>query len=309
MDRFAGITAFVRVTESGGFTAAARRLNLSTTTVSEHVQALEDALGVRLLNRTSRHVSLTEIGREYYERCSQILHELEEADQLASALQTAPRGLLRVYCHQGIGRFIEPVVTAFLSRHSESSIEFRTGDAMIDLVEERFDLAVMPVSPPDSTLVKRRLAGWRYVLCCAPVYLERYPTPRSPADLREHNCLLYTYSIFGHQAHFLDTDGNPIVVSVSGNLVTTSIATLRGAAVSGVGLWICPPYIVSNLLASGALVPLLADCGRPELEIVALYPHRRYLTAKVRFFIDMLVERFADERHWLDPTSGSCSPT
>src|SRR6266853_3019570 len=101
MDRFAGITAFVRVTESGGFTAAARRLNLSTTTVSEHVQALEDALGARLLNRTSRHVSLTEIGREYYERCSQILHELEESDELASALQADPRGRLRVYCHQG----------------------------------------------------------------------------------------------------------------------------------------------------------------------------------------------------------------
>src|SRR6266403_1867416 len=136
MDRFAGITAFVRVTESGGFTAAARRLNLSTTTVSEHVQALEDALGVRLLNRTSRRVSLTEIGREYYERCSQILHELEEADELASAL--------------------------------------------------RFDLAVMQVAPPDSTLVKRRLSGWRYVLCCAPRYLERHPAPRSPADLSEH---------------------------------------------------------------------------------------------------------------------------
>ena len=304
MDRFAGITAFVRVADKGGFTAAARHLNVSTTTVSEHVHALEDALGVRLLNRTSRRVSLTEIGREYYERCSQILHELEEADELASVLQATPRGRLRVFCHQGIGRFIEPVVTDFLSRYSESSIELRTGDAMIDLIEERFDLAVMPVSPPESMLVKRRLAGWRYVLCCAPRYLEKHPALRSPADLREHNCLLYTYSIFGHEAHFLDTDGNSIVVPVSGNLVTTSIATLRGAAVRGVGLWMCPPYIVSDLLASGALVPLLLDYGRPELEIVALYPHRRYLTAKVRVFIDMLVERFADERHWLDPTGG-----
>jgi DNA-binding transcriptional LysR family regulator len=304
MDRFAGITAFVRVADRGGFTAAARCLNVSTTTVSEHVQALEDALGVRLLNRTSRRVSLTEIGGEYYERCSQILHDLEEADELASALQATPRGRLRVYCHQGIGRFIEPVVTGFLRRYPEVSIDLRTGDALIDLVEERFDLAVMPVAPPDSTLVKRRLAGWRYALCCAPCYLEKHPAPRSPADLQEHNCLLYAYSIFGNQAHFLDADGNPIVVSVSGSLVTTSIAALRGAAVSGVGLWMSPPYIVSDLLASGALVPLLVDYGRPELEIVALYPHRRYLTAKVRVFIDMLVGRFADERYWLDPTAG-----
>jgi len=117
MDRFAGITAFVQVADSGGFTAAARRLNLSTTTVSEHVQALEDTLGVRLLNRTSRHVSLTDIGHEYYERCAQILQELEEADELASALQTTPRGRLRVYCHQGLGRFIEPVITGFLRRY------------------------------------------------------------------------------------------------------------------------------------------------------------------------------------------------
>lgn len=243
MDRFAGITAFVRVADSGGFTAAARRLNLSTTTVSEHVQALEDALGVRLLNRTSRHVSLTEIGREYYERRLQILHELEEADQVASALQTAPRGRLRVYCHQGLGRFTEPVVTGFLRRYPEVVIDLRTGDAMIDLIEERFDIAVMPVAPRDSTLVKRRLASWRYVLCCAPRYLESHPAPQSPADLREHNRLLYTYSFFGHQVHFLDTDGNPVVVPVSGNLVSTSITALRGAAVSGVGLWMSAPYI------------------------------------------------------------------
>jgi DNA-binding transcriptional LysR family regulator len=228
---------------------------------------------------------------------------LEEADQLASALQTAPRGRLRVYRHQGLGRFTEPVVTGFLRRYPEVEIDLRTGDAMIDLIEERFDIAVMPVAPRDSTLVKRRLASWRYVLCCAPRYLESHPAPQSPADLREHNCLLYTYSFFGHQAHFLDADGNPVIVPVAGNLVSTSIAALRGAAVSGVGLWMSAPYIVSDLLASGTLVPLLVNYGRPELEIVALYPHRRYLTAKVRVFIDMLVERFVDERHWLDPTA------
>ena len=153
----ASLTAFVRVVESGGFTAAARRLNLSPTMVSNHVQALEDSLGVRLLNRTTRRVSLTEIGREYYERCSQILHELAEADEVASALQVNPRGRLRVYCHQGIDRFIAPVAARFLADYPEVSLDLRTGDAMIDLVQEGFDLAIMPASPPDSTLIRRTL--------------------------------------------------------------------------------------------------------------------------------------------------------
>ncbi|MBV9860578.1 MAG: LysR family transcriptional regulator [Alphaproteobacteria bacterium] len=301
MDKFASITAFVRVAETGGFTAAARRLNVSTTTVSEQVQALENELGVRLLHRTTRQVSLTEVGRDYLERCSQILHELEEADAAAGALQLTPRGLLRIYGHQGVNRFIAPVITGFLTRYPEVSIDLCTGDTMVDLVQERFDLAIMPASPPDSTLVRRRLAGWRHVLCCSPAYLENHPAPRSPADLAGHNCLLYTYSIFGSDWHFLDAGGNPVVVRVSGDLITTSIAVMREAAVAGLGLWMCPPYIVSDLLASEALVPLLPDYGRPEMEIVALYPHRRHMTAKVRAFIDMLVDRFATEQRWLEP--------
>lgn len=313
MDRIAGITAFVRVAESGGFTPAARRLNLSTTTVSAQVQALERALGVRLLNRTTRQVSLTEIGREYYERCSQILHELAEADEAVSALQVTPRGRLRVYCHQGLSRFIALVATRFLGDYPEVSLDLRTGDAMIDLVQEGFDLAIMPISPPDSTLIRRTLSKWRHVLCCAPAYLETHPAPRSPADLAGHNCLLYAYAIFGPEFQFIDRAGNfqfidragnPVAGRVSGNLVTTSIAVLRTAAVAGLGLWLCPPYAVSDLLASGALVPLLPDYGRPEMEIVALYPHRRQLSAKVRLFLDMLVDRFAEEQRRLDRTSG-----
>jgi DNA-binding transcriptional LysR family regulator len=246
MDRLASITAFLRVAESGGFTAAARRLDLSTTTVSDQVQALENALGVRLLNRTTRQVTLTEIGREYHDRCAQILHELEEADEAAGALQVTPRGL-----------FIAPVVTGFLSQYPEVSVDLRDGDAMIDLVHERFDLAIMPVSPPDSTLVRRTLAKWRYVLCCAPAYLKKHPEPCSPADLTGHNCLLYAYARFSDQWPFLDARGNTVIARVSATLVTTSITVLRRAAIAGLGLWLSPPFVVSDLLASKELVPLL----------------------------------------------------
>ena len=270
--------------------------------MSDQVQALETALGVRLLNRTTRRVSLTEIGREYYERCSQILQDLTEADETATALQVIPRGRLRVYCHQGLGRFIALVATRFLGDYPEVSLDLRTGDATINLVREGFDLAIMPVLPPDSTLIRRTLAKWHHVLCCAPVYIAAHSAPQSPTDLAGHNCLIYAYSAFGAEYRFIDPAGNPVVVPVSGSMVTTSIAAMRTAAVAGLGLWMCPPYIVSDLLASGALMPLLTEYGRPEMEIVALYPHRRQLSAKVRLFLDMLVDRFAEEQRRLDAT-------
>jgi DNA-binding transcriptional LysR family regulator len=304
MDRFASIATSVRVAESGGFTTAARRLDLSTTTVSDQVQALENALGVRLLNRTTRQVILTEIGREYYERCAQILHELEEANEAAGALQVTPRGQLRVYCQKGVGPFIAPVVTGFLSQYPEVSVDLRDGDAMIDLVQERFDLAIMPVSPPDSTLVRRTLAKWHPLLCCAPAYLEKHPEPRSPADLVGHNCLLYAYTPFRDRWPFLDTRGNTLMARVPATLVTTSITVLRAVAVAGLGLWLSAPFIVSDLLASKELVPLLRDYRLPEMEIVALYPHRRHLTAKVRAFLDMLVDQFSNAQRRLAPASG-----
>jgi DNA-binding transcriptional LysR family regulator len=197
MDRLASINAFVRVAENNGFSAAARSLGVSTTTVSDQVQALENDLGVRLLNRTTRRVNLTEVGREYYERCSQILHELAEADEVASALQVTPRGRLRVYCHQGLSRFIAQVTIRFLRDYPEVSLDIFTGDTMIDLVQEGFDIAIMPSSPPDSTLIRRTLSKWHHVLCGAPAYLEAHAKPRSPADLADHNCLRYAYSLLG----------------------------------------------------------------------------------------------------------------
>jgi DNA-binding transcriptional LysR family regulator len=304
MDRFASITAFVRVTESGGFSAAGRRLNLSKATVSDQVQALENALGVRLLNRTTRRVSLTEIGRNYYDRCVQILQDLDEADEAAGAQQATPRGQLRVYCQQGIVQFVAPVVVDFLARYPEVSVDLRTGHAMIDLVQEAFDLGISPFPPPDSTLVRRRLATLSLMLCCAPAYLERRPAPQSPADLAGHNCLRYPYAPFADGWHFLDADGNPVVARISGNLISSSPSTMRAAAVAGIGLVMTAPFLIGDLLASGALVPLLPGYRTQEVEINALYPHRRHLSAKVRAFIDMLADRFAEQQRWLRPAAG-----
>src|SRR4051812_44138402 len=157
MDRLTSLTAFVRVVDNGGFSAAGRRLNMSTTMVSSHVQSLEDRLGARLLNRTTRKVSLTEVGKVYYDRCTQILAELDEADRAATTLQSTPRGTLRLYTGTSIVRFIAPVVAEYLALYPDASVELTTGERMIDLIEEGLDLAIRPTPPPDSSLIVRRL--------------------------------------------------------------------------------------------------------------------------------------------------------
>ena len=306
MDRLVNLTAFVRVVENGGFTAAARHLNLSTTMVSNHVHELEDRLGARLLNRTTRKVSLTEIGRQYYERSLHILAELDEADRAAGALNATPRGRLRVHCHPALARFIAPVVTAYLRDNPDVSVDLRRGDQMIDLLEEEFDLAIRLNVPPDSSLMVRRLADWRYIVCCSPAYLETRPEPVSPADLSAHNCILYTFNPFRDEWRFINPDGGPLTVRVAGNLVTSDTELRLHAVIAGLGLGLFPPFNIHEELRTGSLVPLLRNYRTPELSIAALYPHRQHLAAKVRVFIDALAKLFAD-RNWLDP-EGAAHP-
>src|SRR4051794_34973158 len=184
MDRLTSLTAFVRVVDNGGFSAAGRRLNMSVTMVSNHVQSLEDRLAVRLLNRTTRKVSLTEIGKAYYERCVQILAELEEADHLASELNTSPRGTLRIHIGTHLARYLAPVVSEYLALYPGVSVNLTIGDAMIDLVAEGIELAIRPTPPPDSSLIARRLVAWRHILCATPAYLERHGVPARLEDLQ-----------------------------------------------------------------------------------------------------------------------------
>jgi DNA-binding transcriptional LysR family regulator len=250
-------------------------------------------LGARLLNRTTRRVSLTEIGRQYYERSAHILADLDEADRAAGALQATPRGRLRVHCHPTLARFIAPVVTAYLRDNPEVSVDLRRGDEMIDLLEEEFDLAIRPNVPADSSLMVRRLADWRYVLCCSPSYLETHPEPASPADLSAHNCIRHALYPFGDEWRFTDADGKPLAVHVAGNLVTSDTELRRLAVIAGLGLALIPPFTIDEELRGGSLVPLLRNYRTPEFSIAAVYPHRRHLAAKVRVFIDALARRFA----------------
>jgi DNA-binding transcriptional LysR family regulator len=303
MDRLTSLTVFVRVVDSGGFSAAARKLNMSTTMVSNHVQALEERLGVRLLNRTTRKVSLTEIGRSYHDRCTQILADIEQADDIAGAMQSTPRGTLRIHTHTHVVPFVAPVVADFLRTYSEAKVDHSIGEREVDLIDEGFDVAVRMVPPPDSSLIVRRLATWRHVLCCSHAYLESHSRPERLSDLAERNCIRHVNYPFGDEWHFVDRKGVSATVKTSGNLSTNSGETLRQAALQGVGIALAAGFLVRDDLDAGRLVRLLPEYRPVELSMNALYPHRHHLSAKVRTFIDMLVRHSAEQQKFINPYS------
>jgi DNA-binding transcriptional LysR family regulator len=300
MDRLTGLTVFAQVAEAGGFSAAARRLNMSTTMVSNHVQALEERLGARLLNGTTRRVSLTDVGRAYYERCRRILLELEEADQAAGLLQTTVRGTLRLYVGVHIMPFIAPVVVEFLERHPEASIDLNSGERNLDMVEEGLDLAIRAVQPADANVILRRLASWHHILCCAPSYIDKHGAPRRLDDLARHNCLRFSLYPFGDEWHFTGPGEAQVSVKVAGNLVTNNAPVLRASALAGQGIVMAPTFIGAEDLKAGRLVRLLPDHRAVDFAINATYPTRHHLSTKVRSFLDLAAEHMVRHRQELN---------
>jgi DNA-binding transcriptional LysR family regulator len=303
MDRLTSLTAFVRVVDSGGFSAAGRKLNMSTTMVSNHVQSLEDRLGARLLHRTTRKVSLTEVGKTYYDRCTQILADLEQADDIAGSSQSIPRGTLRIYTATHIVQYVAPVVARFLADYPEVKVDLTMGERAVDIIDEGYDVAVRLTPPPDSSLIVRSLATWRHVLCCSHGYLETHPRPQQLTDLAQHNCIRHELYPFGDEWHFADRKGNPAAVRVSGNLVTNSGDTLRLATLHGAGIFLAAGFLVHDDLEAGRLVRLLPEYRPVEFAMNAVYPHRHHLSAKVRTFIDLLAKHSADQQKLINPYS------
>ena len=301
MDRLTSLQVFERVVELGGFSAAARRLNMSVTMVSNHVQALEDRLGVRLLNRTTRKVSLTEIGRTYHDRLTEILLDLEEAEGIATSLHATPRGALRLHANHSLLRLLTPIVAEYLTRYPAVTCELTAGDRYIDLVEHGYDLALNSLPPPESSLIVRRLTPWRHVLCCASSYLDERDAPLRPSDLAHYNCIRYAYYPTGDEWRFTDPDGATIGVKVSGNIVSNSAEALRSMLLAGHGVLMAPSFLIAKDLAAGRVRRLLPGYRPVGYAINAVYPHRHHLSTKVRRFIDLLSERFGEHRRWMDP--------
>lgn len=295
MDRVSSMLSFVKVVEKGGFSSAARELNLSTSMVTTHVKSLEDRLGVRLLNRTTRNVSLTEAGHEYYDRCVQILSEMDDADEAVQTLQAKPRGTLRLNVSAAIPALIAPSVAEFTALYDGVSVHLNMTSRMIDLVEEEFDLAVrvLPIVA-DSSLIRRHLATFRFIAAATPEYIEQHGRPEHPSDLAQHNCLIfYDASVGkgGKEWNFKGPDGN-FAVHVHGSFETNSVHGLKAATMLGQGLVLGPSFVMADELKSGSLVPLLGEFLSSEYSIDALYPNREHLPTKVRTFIEIVAKNF-----------------
>jgi DNA-binding transcriptional LysR family regulator len=294
MDRVSSMLSFVKVVELGGFAAAARQLNLANSVVTSHVKSLEERLGARLLNRTTRSVSLTEAGRGYYERCVQILSEIEDAEDTVQTLQLKPRGILRVNTSPGVPSVIAPSIAEYTALYPEVSIHLTATSRMLDLVEQGFDMAIWYGAVTDSSQIRHHLASYRSILCASPDYLSKRGEPKHPNDLVRHNCIVYYEAPFsrgGREWVFTGPDGE-ITIPVSGTLETNNVDAIRGAALNGQGIIFTPSHLVLDELRSGALVTILRDFPTREISIDALYPNREHLPTKVRTFIDLVAKNF-----------------
>jgi DNA-binding transcriptional LysR family regulator len=300
LDRVTGMQVFARVAALGSLSAAARALGMSQTMATKHIGALEERLGVKLLHRTTRRLTLTEPGRRYLEAVERILGDLEEADAVASADRIEPRGTLRLNVPLSFGvREIAPAIPDFVRLHPSVRVDLGLNDRIVDLVEEGWDLAIRIGGLSSSTLVARKLAPCRLMVCGSPAYLEANGTPRRVDDLESHNCLGYTLSSrVGPDRWHFGRDGE-IAVPVTGNLRAGNGDALLAAALAGQGLIYQPTFIVGEDIRAGRLVALVLD--EPAIEtsnVYAVYPSDRHPPAKVRTFVDFLVKRFAAVPPW-----------
>jgi len=289
---------FARVVEAGSFAEAARRMGTSRSAVSKAVAKLEKALGAHLLNRTTRYLSLTEIGASVAEHCTRMLEEASEAEKLVGSLSSEVRGTLRVSASVAFGTLhVAPALARFLPLHPELTIDLSITDRWVNLAEEGFDLAIHVTGDPQPNLVARPLAPVRRKLCATPEYFRRHGIPQSPADLVRHNCLDYTRSGEPGRWRFTGPQGE-IVVPVNGTLHVDDDEALSQAVLGGLGVGLLPTFIIGRALQDGNLQAVLSEYIPVERHVYALYLPTRHLPSKVRVFIDFLVAHIGSEPYW-----------
>ncbi len=294
LDRFAAMSVFVKVVEQGSFAGAAEHLGMSTSAVSRHVAELETHLTTRLLNRTTRRISLTESGQAYFERALHLLADLEETEAVVSSSTVAPRGTIRLTCSTSFGvPYLAPAIGAFQAKYPDVRFDISASNSFVDLVEEGLDLAIRIGDLGNPNLIARRIGAMRLVACASPDYLKRNGVPRHPDDLIKHNCFTYEYSPMKNMWPFRDGKNNEVKARIAGSVHANNGEMLAAIAVAGVGIALEPDFIINPLLASGALVPILENFKPAPYSIYAVYPSRRHLSAKVRTFVDFLADRFA----------------
>ena len=295
MESLRSIVSFVRTASAGSFSAAARQLGVTTVSVSRNVQRLERNLGVRLLNRTTRSLSLTEEGRALYEMSRHALAELEAAHDAIVDRGAEAAGLVRATTVSSLGRlYVLPLLKEFRERYPKVQVELLATDRIVDMIAEGFDVGVRAGSVPDANIVVRKLADVPRVVCAAPAYIERQGEPAAPDDLVGHDCISFRLASTGRLMKWeFRRDGDPFAIEVRGSLVLNDMLAVCDAAVAGLGLAQLPTYLATPYLRDGRLQPVLIDFAPPEIAFFVHYPARRLQPARVRVFVDFLVDRLA----------------
>lgn len=297
-DPLEGMSVYAAVVDAGTFTGAARQLRISKGAVSQQVQKLEDRLGVRLLNRTTRRLSLTDEGRAFYDHCRRILDEARDAVDALDSLGTGPRGRLRVNAPMSFGiMHLGPAVADFMAAYPEIEIDLELNDRQLDVVEEGFDMAIRIARLPDSSLIARRLAPCRRIVMASPAYWDRMSRPRHPNDLKNHDALIYDYLSDPDTWTFKGPEGR-ISVTVSGRMRANNGEVLLAAAKRGLGVDFAPTFFCCGEIQSGELEVVLSDYEDDPISVYAVYPHKRHLSPRVRAFVDFLADRFGENPYW-----------
>lgn len=310
MDRLQSMQVFVRVAQYMGFAAAARDLRMSPAAVSKHVIALESSIGTRLFDRTTRQVGLTEAGRVYLERCLECLHALEDADASMGELVKTPAGLLRVTAPIDFGENLMPVVIGVMSAHPNIVVDLQYSNRVMDMIEEGIDVAVRIAQSLDGRYVARPLARSRLGVFGAPEYLRRYGRPRTPEDLSSHRNVVFTEPRPMQELVFVG-GGREVRVKVSGVMMSNNGEALMAAARHAIGLAVAPSFLARKDLEAGHIEPVLLDWSLTEYRVFAVYPHRRFVSPKVRVLLEALTATFGDgarDPWWPEAPSHSAAP-
>jgi DNA-binding transcriptional LysR family regulator len=299
MDRLRACEVFVTVVSRGGFARAAEVLGTSPANVTRYVNELEAHLGTRLLNRTSRTLSLTEGGETLYARCKSILDDVADTEGLVSSASVQPRGRLRINAPVSFGiLYLAPLWPEFMRKYPGIEIDVGLIDRVVDIVDEGYDLAIRISRAGSSNHAARKLATSQNILCASPDYLARAGVPATPADLMEHRCIGYTYAATGDEWQLIDAGRKTHTVKVDCHMHTNNGDTARAAALAGQGVIWQPTFLIANDLRAGTLVRVLPEYSLPEIDILAMYPSRRHLSARVRVMIDFLVDAFGGTPPW-----------
>lgn len=290
MDLLTGMAIFAKVVETQSFTAASDALGLSKSAVSKQVSRLEDRLGARLLNRTTRRLSLTEVGEAFYERAARAVAEAEEAELAVTRLHTAPRGRLKVGVPMSFGLVrVGPLLARFSELYPEVALDLHLDDRVVDVVDGGYDLVIRITTLPDSSLIAKRISSFHHAVVATPAYWQSNGQPSRPSDLTTHNCLLYSYQSHRDEWRFRSDER----VRVSGNIRANNGDMLCEAALGGAGVAWLPSFIVGDACTQGRLEEVLQDHAEEAPGIYAIFPANRYLSTKVRVFVDFLAEAFS----------------